>query len=169
MNSIQDIWDSIMDLLSQELTSTSINTWFADCTPIEIADGKLVLHTPTKFKRDILIGRFGDPIRVALSDLFSTKFDILVLAGEELDEYRQVKKDSFALPEMDGYTFENFIVGNSNKYAHAAALGVTKNPGNRNYNPLFIYGSSGLGKTHLLLAIGSAIHENDPTAEIAYV
>ena len=169
MNSIHDIWDSIMDLLSRELTSTSINTWFADCTPVEIADGKLVLHTTTKFKRDILIQRFGDPIREALSDLFSAKFDILVLAGEELNEYRQVKKDAFALPEMDGYTFENFIVGNSNKYAHAAALGVTKNPGNRNYNPLFIYGSSGLGKTHLLLAIGSAIHENDPTAEIAYV
>ena len=169
MNSIHDIWDSIMDLLSRELTSTSINTWFADCTPIEIADGKLVLHTTTKFKRDILTQRFGDPIREALSDLFSTKFDILVLAGDEINEYRQVKKDLFALPEMDGYTFENFIVGNSNKYAHAAALGVTKNPGNRNYNPLFIYGSSGLGKTHLLLAIGSAIHENDPTAEIAYV
>ena len=138
MNSIHDIWDSIMDLLSQELTSTSINTWFADCTPVEIADGKLVLHTPTKFKRDILVQRFGDPIRAALSDLFSTRFDILVLAGDEISEYRQEKKDSFALPEMDGYTFENFIVGNSNKYAHAAALGVTKNPGNRNYNPLFI-------------------------------
>jgi chromosomal replication initiator protein len=128
-----------------------------------------VLHTTTKFKRDILTQRFGDTIRTALSDLFSCDFQLLVLAGDEIDEYREIKKDSNSLPEMDGYTFENFIVGNSNKYAHAAALGVTKNPGSKNYNPLFIYGNSGLGKTHLLLAIGSAIHESDPSAKIAYI
>ncbi|MCD8256552.1 MAG: chromosomal replication initiator protein DnaA, partial [Oscillospiraceae bacterium] len=71
--------------------------------------------------------------------------------------------------EMDGYTFDNYIVGNSNKFAHAAALGVVKSPGSRAYNPLFIYGNSGLGKTHLLLAIGSAIHENDANAKIIYI
>lgn len=169
MNSINDIWASVMDKLSTQLTSTSINTWFADCTPIEINDGKLVLHTTTKFKRDILQQRFGGTIKAALSDLFSCDFDILILAGDELEDYRELKKDECALPEMDGYTFENFIVGNSNKYAHAAAVGVTKNPGSKNYNPLFIYGNSGLGKTHLLLAIGSAIHESDPRAKIAYI
>ena len=70
---------------------------------------------------------------------------------------------------MDGYSFDNFIVGSSNKFAPAAALGVVKNPGRRAYNPLFIYGSSGLGKTHLLLATGSAIHEKMPEAKIVYV
>lgn len=169
MNSINDIWDSIMEILSTQLTSTSINTWFSDCTPIEISDGKLVLHTTTRFKRDILTQRFGETIKAALSDLFSCDFNLLILAGDEIDDYREIKKDSCSLPEMDGYTFENFIVGNSNKYAHAAAIGVTKNPGSKNYNPLFIYGRSGLGKTHLLLAIGSAIHENDPSAKIAYI
>ena len=169
MNSINDIWDSIMEILSSQLTSTSINTWFADCTPIELNDGKFVLHTTTKFKRDIISQRFGDTIKSALSDLFSCNFNLIVLAGDELDEYREIKKDECSLPEMDGYTFENFIVGNSNKFAHAAALGVTRNPGSKSYNPLFIYGNSGLGKTHLLLAIGSAIHESDPTAKIAYI
>ena len=70
---------------------------------------------------------------------------------------------------MDGYTFENFIVGSSNKFAHAAALGVVKNPGRKAYNPLFIYGSSGLGKTHLLLATGSAIHEKMPEAILIFI
>ena len=169
MNSINDIWAGIMEILSAQLTSVSINTWFADCTPIELNDGKMVIHTTSKFKKDILTQRFADTIKAALSELFSCDFDLLILAGDELDEYREMKKDERALPEMDGYTFENFIVGNSNKYAHAAALGVTRNPGSKNYNPLFIYGNSGLGKTHLLLAIGSAIHESDPSAKIAYI
>lgn len=169
MNSVNDIWASIMDILSKDLTSTSINTWFSDCTPIELSEGRLVLHTTTRFKRDILEQRFAGQIRTVLSDLFSCDFDLLILAGHELEEFQESKTDANALPEMDGYTFENFIVGNSNKYAHAAALGVTRNPGSRNYNPLFIYGRSGLGKTHLLLAIGSQIHRTDPVAKIAYI
>lgn len=169
MNSVNDIWKAIMEVLGQQLTATSINTWFAECTPIELTDGKFVIHTTTKFKADILQQRFGEAIKAALGDLFSCDFELVVLAGEELEEYKAEVKDRYALPEMDGYTFDNFIVGNSNKYAHAAALGVSKNPGSRAYNPLFIYGNSGLGKTHLLLAIGSAVHEADPKATIAYV
>ena len=169
MNSIEDIWASVMEALNSQLTSTSINTWFADCTPIDISDGNLVLHTTTKFKRDILVQRFSDTIKQVLSDLFSCEMGVMILAGDELDDYRVMKKEENALPEMDGYTFQNFIVGNSNRFAHAAALGVTKNPGNKKYNPLLIYGNSGLGKTHLLLAIGSAIHEQDPKAKIAYI
>ena len=72
------------------------------------------------------------------------------------------------LPEMAGYTFDHFIVGNSNRFAHAAASAVAENPG-KTYNPLFIYGNSGLGKTHLLLAIGNAIHERWPDKTIVYI
>lgn len=169
MNSIQDIWQKVMETLTARLTSTSINTWFFDCEPVELEDGRLVLHTSTPFKRDIILQRFSERIRDALRELFSCDFDLMVLAGDELADYQEVKKEEKSLPEMDGYTFENFIVGSSNKFAHAAALGVVKNPGSRAYNPLFIYGNSGLGKTHLLLAIGSAIHENDPSAKIVYV
>ncbi len=169
MNSINDIWTGIMDILATQLTSTSINTWFADCSPIELDEGRFVIHTTTKFKRDIIAQRFGDTIKEILSDLFSCEFELVVLAGDEINDYRAEVKDRNALPEMDGYTFDNFIVGKSNEYAHAAALSVTRNPGNRANNPLFIYGNSGLGKTHLLLAIGSAIHESDPKASICYV
>lgn len=169
MNSIQDIWAGIMEMISGNLTSTAISTWFSDCEPIELEDGRLVLYTPSPFKRNIIQQRFSEEIRAALRELFSCDFDLSIMTGDELSEYREIKKEKNTLPEMDGYTFENFIVGSSNKFAHACALGVVKNPGSRTYNPLFIYGASGLGKTHLLLAIGSAVHENDPLARIVYV
>ncbi|MCM1149132.1 MAG: chromosomal replication initiator protein DnaA [Butyricicoccus sp.] len=170
MNSVDDIWKSIIEILSAQLTPTSIKTWFSDCTPLELNDGRLVLHTSSDFKRDVLTQRFAGQIKTVLSDLFSCDFELMILAGEdELEEYAHNKKNSSILPEMDGYTFENFIVGKSNQYAHAAAVGVVTSPGSRKYNPLFIYGRSGLGKTHLLLAIGSAIHEKDAGAKIVYI
>ena len=168
MNSVNDIWDEIVKILSRQLTPTAISTWFSDCTPVEIDDCKLVLHTTTDFKRSIIISRFGDTIKSALSDLFSCDFDILVLAGDEINDFSIKKKAENSLPEMEGYTFDRFIVGNSNKFAHAAAVAVAEKPG-AIYNPLFIYGNSGLGKTHLLLAIGQEIHEKDPAKKIAYV
>ena len=168
MNSIGEIWDNIMTVLTQELTSTSISTWFADCTPIEITDNRLVIHTPTDFKRNIITRRFSELIVRAISELFSCPFELLILAGEEIDDYELTPAADDSPPEMAGYTFSRFVVGPSNKFAHAAAVAVTETPGTV-YNPLFIYGNSGLGKTHLLLAIGQCIHEKTPTAKLAYV
>lgn len=168
MNSLNDIWDKIIEILSHQLTATAINTWFSDCTPVDIEDSRLVLHTTSDFKRDIINSRFGDTIKDALSDLFSCDFDLLILSGDEISDFAIKKKVDSSLPEMAGYTFDRFIVGNSNKFAHAAAIAVAENPG-KTYNPLFIYGNSGLGKTHLLLAIGQQIHERSPEKSIAYI
>lgn len=168
MNSINDIWDEIIRILSQQLTPTAINTWFSDCTPIELDGSTLVIHTTSDFKRNIIISRFADSIRAALSDIFSCDFELMIIAGDEIGDYEPSKKVENSLPDMAGYTFDRFIVGNSNHFAHAAAFSVSQNPG-KVYNPLFIYGNSGLGKTHLLLAIGQTIHEKDPTKKIAYI
>ena len=169
MNSLNDIWASVMEILSGELTQTAVNTWFSDCTPVEIGNNTLVLHTTSDFKRSIIKSRFEETICAALYELFSCPFELVVLAGEdELQEYREKKPSSEDMPEMDGYTFDRFVVGPSNKFAHAAAIAVAQNPG-KIYNPLFIYGNSGLGKTHLLLSIGQAIRQTTPTASIAYV
>ena len=168
MNSINDIWAAVMEVLSKELTQTAITTWFSDCEPIEIDSCNLVIHTPSEFKRDIILSRFAETIKSALSDIFSADFGLTVLAGDEINDYQSGKDDEDPLPEMAGYTFDRFIVGNSNKFAHAAAVAVSEKPGSA-YNPLFIYGNSGLGKTHLLLAIGQSIHERDPGANIAYI
>jgi len=168
MNSLNDIWNSVLAVLGQNLTATALNTWFDDCTPVEIVNNRLVIHTPTEFKRDIIQSRFAQTIIDALSDLFSAEFKLTILAGDELDSYISETKTDDTLPEVAGFTFDNFVVGPSNKYAHAAAIAVAENPG-KLYNPLFIYGNSGLGKTHLLLAIGSAIHAKNPKAKIVYV
>lgn len=168
MNSLNDIWDKVIEILSNQLTPTAINTWFSDCTPVDIEDCRLVLHTTTEFKRNIINSRFSESIKAVLSDIFACDFDLLVLAGDEVNDFELKKKSENSLPEMDGYTFDNFIVGSSNKFAHAAAIAVAENPG-KAYNPLFIYGNSGLGKTHLLLAIGQEIHSKSPEKSIAYI
>ncbi len=168
VNSVNDIWTAVQDVLAARLTPTAMKTWFDDCTPVGLDGNSLVLHSPIAFKAEIITTRYSEQIKSILSDLFGQDFDLRVLSGREIDDYQFEKAAENTLPEMGGYTFDNFIVGNSNKFAHAAAVSVAKNPG-KSYNPLFIYGNSGLGKTHLLLAIGQYIHENDPAKKIAYI
>ena len=162
-----DIWQEVLRLLRNELTPTAINTWFSDCEPVDLEECRLVIRTPSDFKRNIIASRFASSIKAALTDIFSCEFDLLILVGdEEYEKEGDVGSDEF--PEMAGYTFENFIVGSSNKFAHAAAIAVAENPG-KNYNPLFIYGNSGLGKTRLLMAIGHYIREHFPEKKISYI
>jgi len=168
MNSLNDIWQSVIEKLNGQLSSTAINTWFSDCVPIELGERQMVVQTTTDFKRNIILQRFSDTIKEALSDLFACDLDLLVLVGDEVLDYQHELPVDDPLPEALAYTFERFIVGASNKYAHAAAIAVAENPG-KSYNPLFIYGNSGLGKTHLLLAIGQAIREKNPSVKIGYI
>ena len=167
-NSLEEIWNEVLKNVTKDLTPTAIATWFADCVPIDIDENRIILHTSTDFKRKIMQQRFSETIKAVLSDIFSCEFEVVILAGSEIMEYEANKRDTNSLPEMAGYTFDRFIVGNSNRFAHAAAVAVSKDPG-KTYNPLFIYGNSGLGKTHLLLSIGQAIHERWPMKKIAYI
>lgn len=168
MNSLEDIWGCILENMEEKLTATSINAWFSQCVPLELYENKFVLVAPSDFVRGLINNRFSPTIKTILSDLFSCDFELVVLVEDEVQEYQNRKNSDDALPEMAGFTFDRFVVGPSNKYAHAAALGVAENPGTK-YNPLFIYGNSGLGKTHLLMAIGQQIRDNNPGAKIAYV
>ena len=168
MNSLNDIWSEVLRVLSKTLTPTAITTWFSDCEPVEIDGSCLILKTTSVFKRDIITSRFGETIRAVLSDIFSSDFNFQVLTEEELSRRRSQEEKNSILPEMAGYTFDRFIVGSSNKFAHAAAVAVAEHPG-ETYNPLFIYGNSGLGKTHLLLSIGQYIHEHSPEKKIEYI
>mgnify|MGYP000239354866 CR=1 FL=1 len=108
-----------------------------------------------------------EAIQNALRELFSAEFQVTVLTEGELDRYQQPKKNDL-IPGTEEYTFERFVVGSSNKFAHAAARAVADNPGH-SYNPLYIYGESGLGKTHLLYAIANSIHQNKPGLSVVYV
>ena len=168
MNSLNDVWSEVLKALSKDMTPTAVSTWFADCEPVDIDGNTLLVKTVSAFKRDIIYSHFGDTIRGVLSDLFSTDFDFQLLLPDEAENYNEHKPESGALPEMAGYTFDRFIVGKSNEFAHAAAVAVAEKPGQA-YNPLFIYGNSGLGKTHLLLAIGQYTREHHPEMKIEYI
>ena len=168
INSLNDVWAEVIKALSKDMTPTAIATWFSECEPIDIDGSCLMIRIPSDFKRNIIYSRFSPTIRAVLSDLFSADFDFQLLLPEEADSYAEKKPENDSLPEMAGYTFDRFIVGSSNKFAHAAALAVAEKPGEA-YNPLFIYGNSGLGKTHLLLAIGQYIREHHPEKKIEYI
>ena len=167
MNLATDIWAKVLELMQPDMTTTTIHTWFDDATAVALEEDRFVLYSPTRFKRDIIATRYVPFIQKALHELFSTDFDVVVLTEGELDTYQQPAKSSF-LPGTEEYTFERFVVGSSNKFAHAAARAVADNPGH-SYNPLFIYGESGLGKTHLLYAIAHQVRQRQPEARIVYI
>ena len=169
MNSPADIWARVLSLMEADMTATTIHTWFDDTEAVALEEDRFVLYTPSDFKKDIIATRYLGAVKKALHELFSADFDVLVLGPGEMEQRRtRQKKDDRFLPGTEEYTFERFVVGSSNKFAHAAARAVADHPA-QNYNPLFIYGESGLGKTHLLYAIAHTIHNNHPDYRIVYI
>jgi len=168
MNSASDIWKKTLNLLSRDLTEVAISTWFDDCTAIEFSDNTLFLHTPSDFKKEQIETRWSGPIKSALFELFSGEVDVIILNDSGLTAMKEAAKAPDYLG-IDEYTFEHFVVGSSNKFAHAAAVAVTDTVKKQGYNPLFIYGESGLGKTHLLYAIRHAVENTYPHYRVIYV
>ena len=158
-----DIWKMVRELLQKDLTQVTMDAWFSDLTAVEFQNDRFVLHTPDSFKQEIIEARYLDNIKSALHELFSADIDVVITTGEFINNNQKKEKNA-----EDEYTFKQFIVGSSNKFAHAAATAVANNPG-RSYNPLFIYGQSGLGKTHLLYAIASAVRGTYPNDRIIYI
>ena len=168
MNSAADVWNKVLHILSVDLTATAISTWFEDCRAVELSDSRLFLHTPSVFKKSVIEGRFTGSIKSALNELFSGDFDVIILDDDGL----RALTEASAEPDYSSsneYTFERFVVGNTNKFAHAAALAVAEGQQKQNFNPLFIYGESGLGKTHLLYAIRHSVESKFPHYNIVYV
>ncbi len=171
MNSIQDIWSMVLTQMKTELYETTINTWFNDTVPIALEGNTLILHCSNDFKRTTIEDRFISNITASLKDIFSADFTIRLLDDKGLAAYQQgsqEEKRPANLFESNEFTFENFVVGPSNKLAFAAAKAVASQPA-EHYNPLFIYGDSGLGKTHLIYSIAHEIREKRPDARIIYI
>ena len=168
MNSAAEIWERVLTLMEQTMTKTTITTWFSDAEAVALEESRFILYIPTDFKKEIVVSRYLPDIQKALYDLFSANLDVVVLGQGEREKY--VRRDSASrfLPGTEDYTFERFVVGNSNKFAHAAAQAEADRPA-ESYNPLFIYGESGLGKTHLLYAIAHTIHREHPDYRIVYI
>ncbi|MCL2079099.1 MAG: chromosomal replication initiator protein DnaA [Oscillospiraceae bacterium] len=169
MNSAADIWDKTLTLMRKDLTEVAIKTWFEDCSAVGFSANRLYLHTSSAYNKEIVEERFLGTIKSALGELFSSSnIDVVILDDVGLKAMNESAEDPDNLG-INEYTFEHFVVGSSNKFAHAAALAVADGHQKRGYNPLFIYGDSGLGKTHLLYAIRYAVETKFPHYNIVYV
>ena len=168
MNSVADIWKIVLSRLSQDLSETTISTWFDEVEAVSIKDRTLYLHCPNDFKRSTIESMFSDRIKDSLRDIYSADFDVKLLStAESTALFEPEVKKSTALLDSGEFTFDTFVVGESNKMAYAAARAVADGVGH--YNPLFIYGDSGLGKTHLIYAIAHQIRTTRPSAKIIYI
>ncbi|MFL0270260.1 chromosomal replication initiator protein DnaA [Candidatus Clostridium radicumherbarum] len=176
---LKELWEKTLNIMKEELTEVSFNTWIKSSIPLSLSNNTLKLGVPNNFTKEILETRYKDLLINALNVDSSKNYNMeLVIASEEaLDINEKTKKDiknSITVSdEMSAtlnpkYTFDSFVIGNSNRFAHAASLAVAESPA-KAYNPLFIYGGVGLGKTHLMHAIGHYILQNNPKSRVVYV
>ena len=169
MNSVADVWANVLQQLKKDLSETTIATWFDELSAVDIRENTFLLYCPNDFKKRYIESLFLKNIKAALQDIFSIEFEVEILDEKGLAEFQgnapKHQSERFTSAE---FTFDTSVVGPSNKLAYAASQAVAEHPA-QNYNPLLIYGDSGLGKTHLLYAIANVIRRNDQNAKIVYI
>ena len=162
------VWAKILNYMEESLGAITVSTWFDDAEVVELTEDQLILYSPSDFRREIITRRCTGYIQDALKEIFKSNAKLIVFGDEELKAYRNKDKKLSSMDFNPQFSFENFIVGGSNRFAHSAAQAVAKRPGTV-YNPLFIYGPPGVGKTHLLYAIANGIRKERPDANIVYI
>ena len=180
---VADIWSNLLDKIKTEINSLSFKTWFEETQLLSIENGVATIVVPLPIHKSHIYNNYKDIINNIFEELTGQTYDLELLLPEEIkieeevvDEKKEdnnknisnVVNNNFISSNLNSkYTFDTFIIGDSNRFAHAAALAVAENPGSI-YNPLFIYGNSGLGKTHLMHAIGNYIVKNS-NKKVLYV
>ncbi|MEF9935366.1 MAG: chromosomal replication initiator protein DnaA [Clostridium sp.] len=183
-NQLSDLWDKTTNIIKSELTEVGFNTWISPIKPIKITQDSLYLLVQNDFTKGILEARYKDLISNAVKLVSSKMYEIcIVLPSDDVSQDSSAKSSNSSkaqeaprasydeIPSTTlnpKYVFDSFVVGNSNRFAHAASLAVAEAPA-KAYNPLFLYGGVGLGKTHLMHAIGHYILDSNPNAKIEYV
>ena len=162
------VWAKVLTHMENLLGTTVVSTWFDDAEVVELTEHKLVLYSPSEFRKDIIERRCAPHILDAMKELFDMTVELQVLTGDEVEEFKKKGKTPQFIEYNPQFTFDRFVVGPSNRFAHAAAIAVANKPA-ETYNPLFIYGPSGLGKTHLLYAIAGEINYRHPDYNIIYI
>jgi chromosomal replication initiator protein len=169
----ESLWTEVSGRLKGALNDTTFGTWFGDVTSRELTDELFVLSVPNDFTREWIEGHFLDLIGAAVRDATGTERRIRLSVEREevqsagpLPEPATPARPGFEMSQK--YTFDSFVIGSSNRFAHAAALAVAEAPAQA-YNPLFIYGGTGLGKTHLLQAIGQYVGEHSRKLSVRYI
>ena len=174
------VWEKTLVQLEQLVSKNAMEMWIGTLEPVGYENDAAVFIAPSPFQRDIVMSKYKDVIAAAMGDVVGFEINVSVMTHEERkkavpsehrDKNNQVEErlekitSSFAHPE---FNFESFIVGESNRHAHAACLAVAQNPSGA-YNPLFLHGPTGLGKTHLLYAIQNEIKKQHPGKSTLYI
>ena len=177
---LKEYWTNALSLLKKEVTDISYKTWILPIKPHSITGNVFYLLVDSSFQKDFIVNRFSDLIKNCINQANSVKYKISFLDCEEAaisevaaSSAKELEKNdisnSFSNSLFNSkYTFDTFVIGSGNRLAHAGAVAVSENPA-KAYNPLFIYGGSGLGKTHLLHSIGHHILSQSPKTKVLYV
>ena len=182
MDTYKDIWEAVLSYCKNKdsaVSATGYNLWLSDANITDLKNNTVFLHLSSPLKKKIVMEQYGNLLKEAFEAVMGFKIDISydcdsstpTIFNQDNDESKNENK--FIDDEDDPFTFDTFIEGPSNKFAYRAAIAVADNPGGSmkkdsvftNYNPLFIYGKSGLGKTHILKAICTQIHQNYPSLQ----
>ncbi|AQM59032.1 chromosomal replication initiator protein DnaA [Clostridium baratii] len=182
---LKELWEKTLNIIKGELSEVSFNTWIKSCEPISMSSDTIRISVPNAFTQEILEKRYKDLVANSIRAICSKLYNIEFLIASEIQNTEEEKSEKqsnkkikentkvIVSDEMNTnlnpkYTFDSFVIGNSNRFAHAASLAVAESPA-KAYNPLFIYGGVGLGKTHLMHAIGHYVLQNNPSAKVVYV
>ena len=183
MDLIREKWEDILYTVKEEheLSDISFKTWLLPLQVYSVTDEVVTILVPSKQRAiNYIEKKYMFPIRVAIAEITGTEYDIRFVLPEQAEEEESAvsgsspsknKINNIAIEKANlnpKYTFDTFVVGNNNKFAHAAALAVAESPG-KMYNPLFIYGGAGLGKTHLMHSIAHFIISQNPNKKVLYV
>ncbi|MBO4941567.1 MAG: chromosomal replication initiator protein DnaA [Clostridia bacterium] len=167
MEELKQIWQKVLEYLAEEVSAVSFDSWIKPIEAVEINDTRIVLKVPFAVNKNMIMTKYFSLIESCLESVTSHKFDIDVVVNEEKDFSREIDHITTENTLNPKYTFSSFVVGNNNNLAYVASLAVAERPA-KTYNPLFLYGGSGLGKTHLMQAIGNYFVENYPKKRVLY-
>ena len=162
------VWAKIILYLEERLNALTISASFDDAEIISLTEEEIIIYSPSEFRREVIRNRYTAYIEEGMKEIFQSDAKLVVFGDEEMEAYKNKGNKKTSMDFNPQFTFENFVVGGSNRFAHSAAVAVSNSPG-LFYNPLFIYGPPGVGKTHLLYAIANGIRRHEPDIKVVYI
>lgn len=176
MIDFDEFWNGVMNTLRENISEQGFNTWFSETKVIDMNDNSLVIKVPTQFIADYLNKNYSELISEICLNLYNNKYKIKFTGFQQIkvkttstENITSLKKVTEHPTKLNhNYNFSQFVIGTNNRFAHSASLAVAESPGNT-YNPLFLYGESGMGKTHLMQAIGNYVVEELEDKKVFYI
>ena len=175
MNNYEELWSGVLDTLRENISEQGFNTWFSETEIIDMDDNKLSVKVPTQFIADYLNSNYSELVSEICFNLFKNKYRIRFTGINPASPEKKyvVRPQSKDIPTYQtklnkNYNFNEFVIGTNNSFAHSASLAVAESPGTT-YNPLFIYGESGMGKTHLMQAVGNFVMDEMEDKKVFYI